>query len=92
MITLIWTSKATSDLVRLHAFLEPHNKQIAAKVAQSLANAPDNLVTHPRLGERLDEFTDREVRRILVGDYEMRYELQKNTIYILRIWHTKEHR
>ena len=42
--------------------------------------------------ERLDEFSPREARRILVGHYEVRYEIQKSTIYLLRLWHTREDR
>jgi hypothetical protein len=34
----------------------------------------------PRIGEKLDEFEAREVRRILVGHYEVRYEIQPSTI------------
>lgn len=41
---------------------------------------------------RVDEFQPREVRRILIGRYEMRYEIQNVTIYVLRIWHTREDR
>ena len=44
------------------------------------------------MGERLEEFEPREVRRLLVGHYEMRYELQESNIYILRIWHMRENR
>jgi len=33
----------------------------------------------------------REVRRILVGHW-MRYEIQEFTIYVLRLWHTREDR
>jgi len=32
------------------------------------------------------------VRRIIVGNHEMRYEIQDEIIYILRIWHTREDR
>ncbi|CAH2409417.1 type II toxin-antitoxin system RelE/ParE family toxin [Mesorhizobium escarrei] len=89
---LKWTSKALSDLVRLHDFLTPVNRQAAARVVQSLTAAPARLTEHPRIGERLEEFEPREVRRILVGNYEMRYEIQKSTIYVLRLWHTREDR
>ena len=41
---------------------------------------------------RLEEFDPREVRRILVGDYELRYEIQTSTIYVLRLWHAREDR
>jgi len=59
---------------------------------QSLTTAPAKLLAQPRIGEKLEEFDPREVRRILVGRYEMRYEIQQSTIYILRLWHTREER
>ena len=89
---LKWTNKAHGDLVRLHQFLAPVNPRAAAAVAQALAAAPTRLLDHPRLGERLEEFSPREVRRILVGQYELRYEIQASTIYVLRIWHAREDR
>ena len=61
-------------------------------MVQSLAAAPSGLPVKPRIGERLEEFDPREVRRILVGNYELRYEIQDQVIYILRIWHTREAR
>jgi len=50
------------------------------------------LLTNPRIGEPLRQFLPREVRRILVRRYEIRYEIKKSTINVLQIWHTKEHR
>ncbi len=87
-----WTSKAIADLSRLHEFLALVNPQAAAQTILSLAKAPARIIHQPRIGERLDEFSDREVRRFLIGQYEMRYELANNTLYVLRIWHTREHR
>jgi len=89
---LKWTSKALSDLARLHDFMAPVNQPAAARTVQALAAAPSALLANPRIGERLDEFEPREVRRILVGHYEMRYELTETTIYVLRLWHTREDR
>jgi plasmid stabilization system protein ParE len=89
---LKWTSKALSDLARLYEFLAPINKPVAVRTVQSLTNAPNSLLPNPRIGERLEEFEPREVRRILVGHYEMRYEIQGSTLYILRLWHTRENR
>lgn len=89
---LRWTSKALSDLARLYAFLAEVNKLAAARTVQSLAAAPAALLQNPRVGERLDEFKPREVRRILAGQYEMRYEIQHSTIYVLRVRHTREDR
>ena len=92
MRELKWSGKARSDLLRLYEFLAPVNHPAATRAVRALTAAPARLMEHPRLGERLDEFAPREVRRILVGRYQMRYEIQDHTIIVLRIWHTREDR
>ena len=87
-----WTSKASADLVRLHAFLEPVAPDAAARIVQQLARAPDRLIDYPRIGEKLEAYEPREVRRIIVAHYEMRYEIAAGTIFILRLWHSRENR
>jgi len=89
---LKWTGKALSDLARLYEFLAPVNRDAAARTVQALTAAPASLIANPRIGEKLEEFEPREVRRILVGHYEMRYEIRSSTIYVLRLWHTREDR
>jgi plasmid stabilization system protein ParE len=89
---LKWTSRAQRDLVRLHDFLDEVNPQAAAKVIRSLAAAPQRLLEHPRLGQRLEAFDPREVRRIFVGPYEIRYEIRPRTIWVVQIWHGREDR
>lgn len=87
-----WTGKASSDLVRLHEHLSPVSSEAAARVVQKLAHAPDRLLDYPRIGEQLEAYQSREVRRIIVGNYEMRYEIAAGTIFILRLWHSRENR
>ena len=89
---LNWTGKAISDVTRLYTFLASVNQATAVRTVQSLTSAPTSLLANPRLGESLEEFEPREVRRILVAHYEIRYEIQKSTIYVLRLWHTRENR
>ena len=91
-VKICWTSKASADLVRLHAFLEPVAPDAAARVIQQLARAPDRPLDYPRIGEKLEAFEPREVRRIIVGNYEMRYEIAQGAIFILRLWHSREDR
>ncbi|KFL28547.1 plasmid stabilization protein [Devosia sp. 17-2-E-8] len=89
---LRWTSAAQGDLVRLYEFLKADNPNAAARVVRALVAAPERLLQTPRLGERLEEFSPREVRRMVIGRYEMRYEVADRAIFVLRIWHTREHR
>ncbi|MBE0511194.1 MAG: type II toxin-antitoxin system RelE/ParE family toxin [Gammaproteobacteria bacterium] len=89
---LRWTSKALSDLARLYDFLAPSNQPAAAKAVQALVQAPTILINSPRIGEQLFQYEPREVRRFLIGRYEVRYEVTDHIIYVLRLWHTKEDR
>jgi len=50
------------------------------------------MLTNPRIGEQLFQFEPREVRRILVGQHGNRYEILNPTVYVLRLWHTREDR
>lgn len=91
-MALRWTSKAHSDLVRLFDFLQPVNPTAAVRVVRQIVAGVKRIPTHPRLGLRLPEFAPREVRRVLVGDYEIRYELAGTDVLVLRIFHTREDR
>ena len=91
-MALLWTSKAHSDLVRLYEFLRPVNESAAVAVVRQLVAGAKRIPRHPRLGVRLAEFDPHEVRCILVGDYEIRYELTEADVFVLRIFHTREDR
>ena len=87
-----WTEAAKADLVRLYAFLEPVAPEAAAQAIQRLIGAPERFAEYPRIGEKLDLYAPREVRRIKVGRYDMHYEIADATILILRLWHSREDR
>jgi plasmid stabilization system protein ParE len=89
---LRWTSKALDDLARLHGFLSYANPDTAAKAVQAITRATGRLVDYPRMGERMTQFSSQEIRRFVVGNYELRYEIRDTVIYIVRLWHTREDR
>ena len=78
--------KATSDFVRLHEHLRPVAPDAAARVVQQLAHAPDRLLDYTRIEEKLEAFEPLEVRRNIVGNCEMRYEITEAKIFTLRFW------
>lgn len=91
-MALRWTASARADLVRLHDFLEPVNPRAAALAVRQLVAGAKRIPRRPRLGQRLRAFAPREVRRMLIGDYEIRYELTARDLFVLRIFHTREDR
>ncbi len=79
------------DLGRLYEFLRPVNQPGAARVVQRLTDAPGLLKTQPIIGTKRSEFEPRELRYILVGDHEMRYEIvEDGDIWIWRLWQARE--
>lgn len=89
---LKWSRAALADIGRVHAFLAEADPAAAAKSVQALVQAAGKLQDNPRIGLRLSEFDPREVRRIIVGRYELRCLLDDHDINILRLWHTREDR
>ncbi|ATQ42068.1 type II toxin-antitoxin system RelE/ParE family toxin [Caulobacter mirabilis] len=87
-----WSREASDDVGRLHAFLESANPVAAAKVARMLVEAPDRLLVHSRIGERLHRYGHRDVRHLRVAAYDLWYEIQGDTILIVRIRHQREDR
>jgi plasmid stabilization system protein ParE len=91
-VALRWTHAAYADLRRIHEFLEPVNPSAAVQAVRLVAARVRRIPAQPRLGERLPGFGDREVRRVLVRGYEVRYEVSGANLVVLRIFHTREDR
>ena len=91
-MALRWTTSARSDLVRLYEFLASVNPRAAVLAVDHILAGAKRIPGHPRLGQRLRQFTRREVRRMLIGDYEIRYELLRKDVFLLRIFHSREDR
>ena len=87
-----WTRAARVDLNRVEAFLYHKDPDAARRAVRALLDAPSRLSDSPRLGAPLPDFAPREVRRLKVGRYEMRYEILEGAIRILHIWHEREDR
>jgi plasmid stabilization system protein ParE len=91
-VTLRWTLAAYADLRRIHEFLEPVNPTAAVRAVRLVVARVRRIPSQPRLGERLPGFADREVRRVLVRGYEIRYEVSGTNLVVLRVFHTREDR
>ncbi|WP_417489875.1 type II toxin-antitoxin system RelE/ParE family toxin [Maricaulis sp.] len=87
---LVWSNLALADLERLHQFLAPVNLRAAGEAVREIVGSEARLRALPRIGTRLDGFGGRDVRRLLIGWYQLRYELTKDRIIILRVLHSRE--
>lgn len=87
-----WTGKARADLMRLQSFLHEQDVRAAEGIVRSITLATARLGEHPRIGQAIDRFISRDMRRYIVGDYEVRYEITTKCIRVHRVYHTREDR
>ena len=87
-----WSVAARRDLIRLEAFLRPVNPRAGARVVRMLVDAAARLPEFPHFAPAVEAYEGRDVRSLVVGDYNMHYEVQTDTISIIRVWHAREDR
>jgi len=91
-VALRWTRSAYGDLRRIHDFLEPVDPGAAVRAVRAVVARVRRIPRQPRLGEPVRGFGDREVRRVIVQKFEIRYEITGVELFVLRIFHTREDR
>lgn len=87
-----WTPKATSDVARLRDFLRAVDPGASRRTFLAIKAGISRLEEFPRLGERVGGSEARELRRLVIGNYELHYEVAADTILILRLWHVRQDR
>ena len=89
-MAIVWTETAYRDLERLYEFLAAVDPAATGRQIQALTIAPETLLTTSAIGQILPQYAPRNVRRLLVARYEMRYEIVGHDVMILTIWHQRE--
>lgn len=95
MATIKWLPEAIADIERLHAFLKDKDIGAATHAAQCILRGTTLLKNSPRTGRPMPDETGR--RELFVafgaGAYVLRYMVEaKDTVVIIRVWHSRENR
>ena len=86
-----YTQEAIADLERLRSFIEPKNLFAARRISSELLDGIGNLHAFPKMGLPVARAPDPDtIRDLFIGQYTLRYLLDKDHVVILRIWHGKE--
>ena len=88
MAEIIWTIEAARWLETIHGHIAKNNPSAAHKVVSGIYQKIQLLRKHPRLGQRYEPITDREVREVLYGHYRIAYLVRTDQrVEILGIFH-----
>ncbi|MCP4266536.1 MAG: type II toxin-antitoxin system RelE/ParE family toxin [Candidatus Brocadiaceae bacterium] len=87
-----YSPESIGDLQRVVEFVENKNSYAARRIAIDLQEGVEKLKQFPPIGLPVLKSTDPgKIRDLYVGDYTVRYLITNEVLYILRIWHGKEH-
>ena len=93
MPRLIWSPPALQDVARLHAFLNPKNREAASRTVRAIRESVKILATRPEIGRPVDNM-EPEFRDWLIefgdGGYIARYHYDGRDVVVLAVRHTKE--
>ena len=89
---LRWTDEALADVDRVFDFLAANNPPAAERAVRKLLTFPSVLTANPSMGAVVEKLADQQIRRMIIGAYELRYQVTGDVVEILRIFHTREDR
>lgn len=91
MIEVKYSPESIKDLQRVVDFVESKNPYAARRIAIDLQEGVSRLKQFPLIGLPVVKAPDPEkIRDLYVGNYTVRYLIDDNTLYVLRVWHNKE--
>jgi toxin ParE1/3/4 len=83
-----WTFEAMRCLEEIHGYIAADNPRAAFDVVRGIFSKAQLLCEHPRLGQRYEPISDREVRETFYGHYRIAYLLVNETrIEVLGVFH-----
>ncbi len=92
-LSLVWSATARSDLIRLRDFIQPHNPRAAKRSSEKILKAARLILDNPAIGTPIENRQDYElVIPFGQNNYILRYQIIKQNIVILKIWHSREDR
>ena len=84
---VIWADPAKSDLRTIHDFIASGSRYYAKKVVQDIMDRTNILEESPRIGRKVPEIADENIREIFVYSYRILYEIKSEKIYVIGIIH-----
>jgi toxin ParE1/3/4 len=88
VVQVNWTPEAVEWLCRIFDYISTDNPSIAEKVILEIIDKTDLLKEHPRLGSRLPQWPEYEIRVMHYGHYRIVYRnVSESQIDVLGVFH-----
>jgi plasmid stabilization system protein ParE len=86
---ILWVHSALEDLINIKTYIEKSSPKYAKIQIKRLIQKVSLLKKNIRAGSSLENFNDKEVRYLILGNYKIIYLVYSiKEAHILRGWHT----
>jgi len=85
---IVITKNAQDNLEKIANYIWVDSKSRAQSWFKIVKEKIKSLESNPRRGRKVPEYEgEKEIREILLGSYRIIYEIDKNQIYVLYVYH-----
>ncbi|MBV8143771.1 MAG: type II toxin-antitoxin system RelE/ParE family toxin [Gammaproteobacteria bacterium] len=83
---VIWTR---ADLKAIHDYIARDSRQNAKRVAHEIRSKADALAEPPRVGRKVPELNDPQLREIPAFSWRIIYHLSEDNVFIVALIHKR---
>jgi len=85
---LRWTAQAVKDVETICEFIAKDSIVYAHLFAKFILQTVKRLAKFPKSGRIVPEFSNENIREIILGNYRIIYRIKNNIIEILTVYHS----
>ncbi len=85
-----WSEPAKADLRSIHDFIAHDSRHYAKKVAQDIREKTDILDGLPKIGKKVPQLNDENIRELSLYSYRIIYEIKDQGIFVLAVVHKRQ--
>ncbi len=86
---VVWSRRALQDVEAIADYIARDSAAYAAIVVRSIINQTKMLARFPRLGRKVPEFDDDDIRELLAYSYRIIYSVQEMEVVVSAVIHGK---
>jgi len=87
MVEIEWSPKAENDLNEIIDYIAQDSLEYALSFYEEIREKLDNLNNFPKMGRRVPELDDSNIRELLFRNYRLIYRNFRDKIQVVRIIH-----
>ncbi|MHB8209343.1 type II toxin-antitoxin system RelE/ParE family toxin [Mucilaginibacter sp.] len=86
-VIIVITETAYADLEDIENYISQDSPAIVRRFIMRIFDKIDQLYEYPHSGKPVPEFNDPTIKELLLNKYRIIYQLNENTVNVLRVIH-----